>query len=123
MPTDVQVAKINDRAAMRRDVVELARAVFGNPLAAGLTALVINQLLYKARVWDPRPSADGKYRTWKSKWGLDKDGLHLGDSVYAEADPEQIGSDTATVIGAAILAATLAYAGKAQQVLPIMAVK
>lgn len=93
----------------RQLLIEAAR----NPLIAGLVALALNQLAYRFRLWDPRPSADGKYRTWKRTWGLDRDGLHLGDATYAVVDPEEIASQNATIIGTAILAGMALAAAKA----------
>jgi hypothetical protein len=107
---------------MTESLTVLATQVLQNPVVMGLVALGLNQAAYRTGLWDPRPSPDGKYRTYKSTWGFGTDGgfhLDLGTREWVETDPEQVAADNATMIGAFIIAASTAYAAKAPTILGV----
>lgn len=110
-------------AQPQADAVQIGKALVTNPMLSGLLALSLNQLAYKMGLWDPRPSPDGRYRTFRRQFGIDAGGIHLGDTQWVEADPEQIAAENATIIGTLIIAATTAYAAKAPLIQPILGVK
>lgn len=99
-----------------KDTVHMALA---NPMFAGLLALAANQAAYKMGLWNPRPSPDGRFRTWRAQWGVDAQGIHFGDRQWVVSDPEEVAAENATIIGTAIIAATIAYAAKAPLVQPL----
>lgn len=117
--TEVSVIREKVKQARSAELLstakEVAVAFVKNPAAAGLLALGVNQLLYKAGVWDARPSRDGKFYTYKTNWGFDTNGgwhIDLGAREWVQSDPEQIAADNATAIAAMIIGATLAYSAK-----------
>lgn len=116
MTTALTIRKRELSVEMSGKALETVKSVLANPLLSGLGALALNQAFYRMGLYDPRPSADGRYYTWKRTWGFSKEGLNLGSAVWAQGDPEEIAASNATIIGTALLGAMIAYAAAPKSV-------
>ncbi len=124
----VEVERTRTRAqtetAILDHLAEIGKAALSNPIVAGLGALAVNQGLYKLGFWDPRMVYDDagepviNVKTFDA-FSIHRDGIDIAKTEWSQVrgeaarlEAEKQGSQNATTIGMAIIAATaLAAAG------------
>lgn len=106
----VRVARIQAGSKLAGDAMGVIKLAMANPMLTGLAALALNQAAYKAGLWSPRASPDGKYRTWRYHTGIKiwPPSFDLLNKTWDVVDPEEIAAGNANTIGILIMVATVA---------------